>query len=110
MKTNAFVILVFAIAIALFHVSCNSPAVKTIATPAVKAQVIGDIEKDLLAAGGALLISGGNSGAAVAALTQQEVKNIPELQKALQTATPATVSGAVEAPALPAVVVTPSGK
>ena len=94
-------------------VSCtnsNNPLATQIKSPAVQAQIIGDAEKDLLAGGGALLVSGGNSGAAIAAITAQEVQNIPQLQKALATATPATVSSvpapnsAVTAPARPVAV------
>ena len=66
-------------------VSCTNPALK-VNTPAVQAQVIGDAEKVLLAGGGALLISGGNTGAAVQAMTAQEIQNIPQLQKVLATA------------------------
>ena len=99
--------------LALVLVNCtnsNNPLATQIKSPAVQAQIIGDAEKDLLAGGGALLVSGGNSGAAIAAITAQEVQNIPQLQKALATATPATVSsvpapsGAVTAPALPVVI------
>ncbi|WP_395752502.1 hypothetical protein [Prosthecobacter sp.] len=61
---------------------CADPAMK-INTPAVRAQVIGDVEKVLLAGGGALLMSGGDGDAAVAAMTAQEVRNIPELQRVL---------------------------
>ena len=86
-----YILAVLVVAYALFGViSCSSPALK-INTPAVQAQVVGDIEKDLLAGGGALLITGGNGGAAVAAITAQEVQNLPSLQKALNDGTPATV-------------------
>jgi hypothetical protein len=62
---------------------CTHPALK-INTPEVKAQIIGDAEKVLLAGGGALLISGGDTGAAVSAMTGQEARNIPELQRVLE--------------------------
>lgn len=63
--------------------SCTNPAILKITTPAVQAQIIGDVEMDLLAGGGALLISGGSTSAAVAAMTAQQVRNIPALQKVL---------------------------
>lgn len=70
-------------ALALATVPGCTNAVLKINTPAVQAQIIGDAERVLLAGGGALLISGGSSSAAVAAMTAQEVKNIPELQRVL---------------------------
>ncbi len=91
----------------------SNPVLMTIQNPAVQAKVLGNAEKDLLAGGGALLLSGGNSGAAVAAMTAQEVENIKGLQEVLAKATPATVttapavSATVEtAPAAPSVVAT----
>ena len=80
MKTHALIIVTAAI---MGLGSCSNPAVLKLSTPAVQAQIVGDVEKDLLAGGGALLISGGSTGAAVAAITAQEVKNIPALQQAL---------------------------
>lgn len=74
--------------------ACTSTEALKINTPAVRAQVLGDVEKDLIAGGGALIISGGNSGAAVAAMTAQEVKNLPELQQALQATSATGTSGA----------------
>ena len=83
MKKHALILASTAIAAVMGLVSCTNPAILTITTSAVRAQIIGHLEKDLLAGGGALLISGGSSSAAVAAVTAQEVRNIPELQKAL---------------------------
>lgn len=76
---------------------CTNPALK-ISTAAVQAQIIGDAEKVLLAGGGALLISGGDGRAAVAAMSAQEVRNLPGLQKVLD---------AQLAPKNPAAAVTP---
>lgn len=98
-----FVILtafLFVLALSLALTGCSNPANPAfkINTPAVQAQIIGDAEKDLLAGGGALLISGGSTGAAVAAITTQEIQNIPALQKVLAAQptavpqTPATVT------------------
>ncbi|MFC5457337.1 hypothetical protein [Prosthecobacter fluviatilis] len=71
-------------ALALLSLSaCSSPALLKIRTPAVQAQIIGDVEKDILAGGGALLISGGSTSAAVTAMTAQELKNLPALQQVL---------------------------
>lgn len=84
--------------------ACNSPAVMKINTPAVQTQILGDVEKDLLAGGGALLISGGNGGAAVAAMTAQEVQNIPALKATIAAGTPATLT----TPAAPAVITPPA--
>lgn len=95
MKTHTLILI---IAATMGASSCTNPAVMKINTPAVQAQIIGDVEKDLLAGGGALLISGGSTGAAVAAMTAQEVRNIPALQQALAPQTP---------PKNPAAVVTP---
>jgi len=76
--------------------SCTNPAMLKINTPAVQAQIIGDVEKDILAGGGALLISGGSTSAAVAAMTAQELKNLPALQQALAPqATPKNPGAAV---------------
>lgn len=81
MRARHLVIAAFAAALALG--SCSNPAILKINTPAVQAQIIGNVEKDLLAGGGALLISGGSTSAAVAAMSAQEVRNIPALQQAL---------------------------
>lgn len=89
MKTHALILVTAALAAAMGLGSCTNPAILKISTPAVQAQVIGDVEKDLLAGGGALLISGGSTGAAVAAISAQEVRNIPALQQALLPATAA---------------------
>lgn len=78
--------------------ACSSPAVLKIRTPAVQAQILGDVERDLLAGGGALLISGGSTGAAVTAMTAQELKNLPALQQVL---------AAQPAPKNPAAALTP---
>lgn len=86
MKTHALILIIAAVAAALGLGACSNPTVMKINTPAVRAQILGDVEQDLIAGGGALLITGGNSGAAVAAMTAQEVKNLPGLQKALQAA------------------------
>lgn len=83
MKTHALILVTAAIAAAMGLGSCANPAILKISTPEVRAQILGDVEKDLLAGGGALLISGGSTSAAVAAMTAQEVKNIPELQKVM---------------------------
>jgi hypothetical protein len=97
MKTHTLILITAAVLSLLGPASCtNSQALKII-TPAVQAQILGDVEKDVFAGGGALLISGGNSGAAVAALTAQEVQNIPALQKVLaavntQAVAPVTVT------------------
>jgi hypothetical protein len=96
MKTTTLIPLLAALAIAALP-SCANPALK-INTAAVQAQIIGDAEKLLLAGGGALLISGGNTGAAVAAITAQEMRNIPELQRVLD---------AQSSPKNPAAAVTP---
>jgi len=82
-KTHALILVAAALAAAMGLGSCTSPAILKINTPAVQAQIIGDVERDLLAGGGALLISGGSTSAAVAAITAQEVKNIPALQRVL---------------------------
>ncbi|WP_395746605.1 hypothetical protein [Prosthecobacter sp.] len=81
-KTHALILITAVIAAVMGLASCADPALK-LNTPAVRAQILGDVEKDLLAGGGALLISGGSSGAAVAAITAQELKNLPALQQAL---------------------------
>ena len=86
MKTHALILIVAALAAALGLAACNNPTVMKINTPAVQAQIVGDVEKDLIAGGGALILSGGSSGAAVAAVSAQEVKNLPQLQAALLTA------------------------
>ncbi|MBB5035563.1 hypothetical protein [Prosthecobacter vanneervenii] len=86
MKTHALILIIAAVAAAMGLGACTNAEVVKINTPAVRAQILGDAEKDLIAGGGALLLSGGNSGAAVAAVTAQELKNLPELQSAIQTA------------------------
>ena len=87
-----FLALLFAVsALASCAGSGSGPPVK-IVTPEVKAQVIGDVEKDLLAAGGALLMTNGNWGAAAVALSQQELKNIPDLSAKLQAAAAANAA------------------
>lgn len=86
--------------------SCTNPAVLKIATPAVQAQILGDAEKVLLAGGGALLISGGNTGVAVAAMSRQEVENLPGLKKTLDAAIPAVTTGGT-VPVVPATPATP---
>ena len=83
MKTHALILITAAIAAVMGLSSCTNPAVLKIYTPAVQAQVLGDVEKDLLAGGGALLITHGSTGAAVAAITAQEAKNLPALQRVL---------------------------
>lgn len=83
MKTHALILVTAAILAVMGLGSCTNPAMLKIATPAVQAQVIGALEKDLLAGGGALLISGGSMSAAVAAITAQEVQNISALQQVL---------------------------
>jgi hypothetical protein len=108
MKT-AIRILSLIIAALFGLVSCKStsnPLALQIQNPAVQAQVIGDAEKVLIAGGGALLVSGGSSGAAVAAMTAQEVQNIPQLQKVLANATPATVTAAPATLPVPAATTT----
>ena len=97
-KTHALILVTAALAAAMGFGSCTNPAALKISTPAVQAQILGDVEKDLLAGGGALLISGGSTSAAVAAITAQEVKNIPALQHALAPQNP---------PKNPAAAVTP---
>ncbi len=97
MKTHALILIIAAVAAAMGLGACSNPTVMKINTPAVQAQILGDVERDLIAGGGALLISGGNSGAAVAAMTAQEVKNLPELQKALQAANTASAKAPVAA-------------
>jgi len=83
MKTHAPLLVTTVIAAVLSLGSCTNPGILKLTTPAVQAQIIGDVEKDLLAGGGALLISGGSTSAAVAAMTAQELRNIPALQQAL---------------------------
>lgn len=89
---------IFSLIIAALLTSClntsKNPIATVIQNPGVQAQVLGDVEKDVIATGGALLLSGGNSGAAVAALSKQELDNLPGLKTALQNATPATVIAA----------------
>lgn len=94
MKTPYYLLAVTFTLWALFGVcSCTNPAVLKIATPAVQTQVIGDLEKALIAGGGALLISNGDTGAAIKAISAQEVANLPGLQKVLLDAVPATTTG-----------------
>jgi hypothetical protein len=83
MKTHAPLLFTAAFVAVLALGACTNPAILKLTTPAVQAQIIGDVEKDLLAGGGALLISGGSTSAAVAAMTVQELRNIPALQQAL---------------------------
>ena len=83
MKTHALILVTAAIAAVMGLSSCSSLAALQINTPAVQAQIIGDLEKDLLAGGRALLITHGNAGAAVAAISAQEAKNLPGLQRVL---------------------------
>jgi hypothetical protein len=83
-------ILAAIIILAVFGSSCTNPAVTKIFTPAVQTQVIGDLEKDVIAGGGALLVTKGDTGAAVAAITAQELKNLPDLQAKLAAANAAT--------------------
>lgn len=83
MQTHTLILVTTAIAAVMGLGSCTNPAILKITTPSVQAQIIGDVERDLLAGGGALLISGGSTSAAVAAITAQEVRNIPGLQKVL---------------------------
>ncbi len=93
MKLTSILLLVFTAIIGLMHTSCTNPAVLKIATPAVQTQVIGDLEKALIAGGGALLVTNGDTGAAIKAISAQEAANLPGLQKTLLDATPATTSG-----------------
>ncbi|MBN8422714.1 MAG: hypothetical protein J0L73_27640 [Verrucomicrobia bacterium] len=97
MKTHALILAVAAALSATLSLSsCTNPAMLKINTPAVQAQIIGAVEKDILAGGGALLISGGSGSAAVAAMTAQELKNLPALQEALAPqATPKNPGAAV---------------
>ena len=94
MKTHTLIFIAAAIAAVMGLSSCTNPAALKIATPAVQAQVIGDVEKDLLAGGGALLITHGSTGAAVAALTAQEAQNLPVLQRVLVAGKNPVVSAA----------------
>lgn len=98
MKTRALILFTAATAAVLTLGSCTNPAILKISTPAVQAQIIGDVEKDLLAGGGALLISGCSTSAAVAAMTAQEVRNIPGLQMALAPQTAPKNPGAAASP------------
>ncbi len=82
-KTHALILVTAALVAVMSLGSCTNPGILKISTPAVQAQIIGDVEKDLLAGGGALLISGGGTSAAVAAMSAQELRNIPALQQAL---------------------------
>lgn len=98
MKTHAPLFVIAATAAVLSLGSCTNPAILKIRTPAVQAQIIGDVEKDLLAGGGALLISGGSTGAAVAAMSAQELRNLPALQQALSAQASAKSPAAAVAP------------
>lgn len=60
----------------LFSSCVNS---KTLSSPEVKVQIRNDILADIIAGGGALIVTGGNVPAAVIAITAQELKNIPKL-------------------------------
>lgn len=98
MKTHAPILVTAAIAAVLSLGSCTNPALLKISTPAVQAQIIGDVEKDILAGGGALLISGGSTRAAVAAMSAQELRNLPALQQALSAQASAKSPAAAVAP------------
>lgn len=98
MKPHAPLLHATALAAALALGSCTNPGILKLTTPAVQAQIIGAIEKDLLAGGGALLISGGSTSAAVAAMTAQELRNIPALQQALHPQLSAKSPAAAVAP------------
>ncbi|MFZ2278229.1 MAG: hypothetical protein WAW39_10535 [Prosthecobacter sp.] len=98
MKTHALILVTAALVAVLALGSCTNPAILKITTPAVQAQIIGNLEKDLLAGGGALLISGGSTSAAVAAMSAQEVRNIPALQQALSAQVSAKSPAAAVAP------------
>lgn len=98
MKTHTLILVTAVIAAVLSLGSCTNPAILKITTPGVQAQIIGDVEKDLLAGGGALLISGGSTSAAVAAMSAQELRNIPALQQALSAQVSAKSPAAAVAP------------
>lgn len=98
MKTYAPLLFTAAFVAVLALGSCTNPAILKLTTPAVQAQIIGDVEKDLLAGGGALLISGGSTSAAVAAMTAQELRNIPALKQALSPQASAKSPAAAVAP------------
>jgi uncharacterized membrane protein YhiD involved in acid resistance len=97
-KTHALILVTAALVAVMSLGSCTNPGILKISTPAVQAQIIGDVEKDLLAGGGALLISGGSTSAAVAAMNAQEVRNIPALQQALYPQLSAKSPAAAVAP------------
>lgn len=90
----AFLLAISALATTACKNTGTNPLATIIQNPGVQAQVIGDVEKDAIAGGGALLFTGGSGTAAVAALSAQELKNLPQLQAALENATPATVTTA----------------
>ena len=94
MKTRALILAAAALALG----SCTNPAILKLRTPEVQAQIIGDVEKDLLAGGGALLISGGSTSAAMAAMTAQELRNLPALQRVLSAQASAKSPAAGVAP------------
>ena len=94
MKTRALILAAAALALG----SCTNPAILKLRTPEVQAQIIGDVEKDLLAGGGALLISGGSTSAAMAAMTAQELRNLPALQRVLSAQVSAKSPAAGVAP------------
>ncbi|WP_395735013.1 hypothetical protein [Prosthecobacter sp.] len=99
MKTHALIsAAAAALASAMALGSCTNPAILKLRTPAVQAQIIGAVEKDILAGGGALLISGGSTGAAVAAMSAQELRNIPALQQVLSAQVSAKSPAAGVAP------------
>lgn len=98
MKTRTLILVTAAAAAVLALGSCTNPAILKLRTPEVQAQIIGDVEKDLLAGGGALLISGGSTGAAVAAMSAQELRNIPALQRVLSAQVSAKSPAAGVAP------------
>jgi hypothetical protein len=97
-KTHALILVTAALVAVMSLGSCTNPGILKISTPAVQAQIIGDVEKDLPAGGGALLISGGSTSAAVAAMSAQEVRNIPALQQALYPQLSAKSPAAAVAP------------
>lgn len=76
MKLNTLILLAFAAALALFHVSC-APL-----TPAQKQAIAVKVSQDVLddvAAGVPVLLTTGNAGAAGVAMAAQGAKNLPGL-------------------------------
>lgn len=98
MKTHATLLVTAAVAATLSLGSCTNAAMLKISTPTVQARILGDVEKDILAGGGALLLSGGSTSAAVAAMTAQEIQNLPALQQALAPQTTPKNPGAAVSP------------